>query len=156
MTDDAFINEDDIFAHEPEEYADYGETVAFFGHIAYLAPPLRDVLADHLREADGEMLPNLLMGDVTRWVLATFGPGGGDVAAAREVLQVLEDGYIDGSDGIRAVIVMSFLEALPGFNGKLDDTDGRGAVIRAALGPTLGRGLARLEQWRREGGLPRG
>lgn len=133
--------------HEPEALPEYAEIVAFFGHIAYVMPPLREVLAEHLRVAEGEMLPILLMEDVTAWLLNTFRTTGPD-GRTLQLLSILDAGYHEASDQLRSVILLGFLERIPGFAGQTTDADGAGMLVRSGLGPTLSAVLAEVESWR--------
>lgn len=144
----------DVFQHEPEARPSYAEAVAFCGHLAYRVAPLREALAHHLVQTQGEMLPHMLMDDVLAWLLSQV--GNGITADGRNALDVLDEGYRIGSDALRSLMVVSLLEALPGFDGEPNDAGGRGHALRIALGPTLSIVLAELEQHRGRGGLPRG
>jgi len=88
---------------------------------------------DEMIRADyDELLPHLLLGDITRWLVER-----GPVA---EVLAVLEH-HIDAGDGdVQHVIAVSFLENLFG------DDPGELAV-RAALGPRLKAEFHAMERW---------
>jgi len=95
------------------------------------APELDVLLREHLADYD-ELLPHLLLGDITRWLVER-----GPVA---EVLAVLEH-HIDAGDGdVQHVIAVSFLENLFG------DDPGELAV-RAALGPRLKAEFHAMERW---------
>lgn len=144
---------DDVFQHEPEARPAYAESVAFFGHLAYRVPPLRAALAKHLIDTHGEMLPHLYMEDVLEWLLDATDEATADLV---EALAVLDTGYSLGSEAFRALIVVSFLEALPGFDGATTDPSGRGAELRRSLGPVLAGVLDELERHRRSGATPRG
>lgn len=142
------------FGHEPELRPEYAETFALFGHLAYKVKPLRNVLALHLYEVDGEMLPHVLMQDVLDWLLeqVNAGPSG----LVRTVLDILDAAYVDGSEDLQAVMVVSFLEAIPGFAGRADDAVLAGKALRMQLGPTLASVLAHIEQARAQGANPQG
>lgn len=143
----------DVFRYEPEARPTYAEVVSFFGHLAYRVPPLRDTLATHLRETEGEMLPHLLMDDVLEWLLDSVAEAPSDLM---EATAILDTGYTLGSEALRSLIVVSFLEALPGFDGAPTDPFGRGQAVRRTLGPVLTEVLAELEKHRRSGARPRG
>ncbi|PKQ26467.1 MAG: hypothetical protein CVT64_05165 [Actinobacteria bacterium HGW-Actinobacteria-4] len=138
----------ELHPHEPEESPDYAELVAFFGHIAYIIPGLRPVLADHLREADGEMLPHLLMTDVLEWVCRESERGMS--AEAPVLFGALDRGYTDGSHAMRDLMVIAFLEHIPGFAGTVPDPTGVGPKVRAAMGPLMSAVLAEIESWRHD------
>ena len=143
----------DVFNHEPEARPRYAEIVAFFGHLAYRVPPLRETLAQHLVETQGEMLPHLLMDDVLEWLLDSVAEAPSDLM---EATQILDTGYTLGSEALRHLFVVSLLEALPGFGGASNDPFGRGAAVRRALGPVLTEVLVELERYRRSGAQPLG
>jgi len=143
-----------VGAYEPETHPDYAEVVAFFGHLAYNVEPLRPVLARHLLDSEGELLPHLLMSDVTDWLLRTAAHG--STLRSNEALRTLEHGYVAGSEGLRSVMVASFLEQLPGFAGQTADPAGVGASVRSRLGPTMKNVLATIEQWREADGPSKG
>ena len=85
-----------------------------------------------LKHALLELLPHLLLGDITRWLVER-----GPVA---EVLAVLEH-HIDAGDAdVQNAIAVSFLENLFG------DDPGELAV-RAALGPRLKAEFHAMESW---------
>ena len=85
------------------------------------SPELDAVRREHLADND-ELLPHVLFGDVTRWLVE-----GGPVP---EVLAVLEHHVGAGDAAVQNVIAVSFLENLFG-----DDPDER--AVQAALGPCL-------------------
>lgn len=145
---------DDVGEHEPEARPAYAETVAFFGHLAYRVPALREILAKHLLDTQGEMLPHLFMEDVLDWLVAE-----GRAATAKDVrlaLRVLDDGYRDGSEAFRSLIVVSFIEAIPGARPGFADRGGRGEALRKALGPQLTAVVRELDRHRRSGSKPLG
>lgn len=148
------MDEPSAFKHEPELRPEYAETFALFGHLAYKVKPLRDVLATHLREVNGEMLPHVLMHDVLDWTLEQLATGPN--ALTRAVLDALDNAYVDGSEDLQAVIVVSFLEAIPGFAGRPDDATVAGNALRLQLGPTLASVLAHIEHARAQGANPQG
>lgn len=148
------MEEPTAFGHEPELRPEYAETFALFGHLAYKVKPLRQVLATHLRSVDGEMLPHVLMHDVLDWTLDQLAVG--PSAQTRAVLDALDNAYVDGSEDLQAVIVVSFLEAIPGFAGKAHDAAVAGNTLRMQLGPTLASVLAHVERAREQGARPQG
>jgi len=77
----------------------------------------------------GELLPHVLFGDVTRWVVAQ--------APAAHVLQVLERHLATGDADVNNLIGASFLENL-----EREDT-----VVRQALGPGLRLALEAMDNW---------
>ncbi|WP_084073375.1 hypothetical protein [Demequina sp. NBRC 110052] len=132
--------------HEPEAHPEYADVVAFFGHLAYTVAPLRGVLAAHLEQCEGEMLPTLLMQDITAWLLGEL--RGGPSGRTMQVLQLLDEAYVAAPEALRSVMVIGFLEHIPGFAGASDDAEGLGVAVRAGLGPTLTAVLREVEGWR--------
>lgn len=91
---------------------------------------MRPLLDEHLEDNDGELLPHVLFGEVTRWV--------GDNASARPaairvVLDLLESAWYTGEESVREVIALSFLEYLT-----------PDEVVARQLGPRLSTEAARL------------
>ncbi|WP_062201941.1 hypothetical protein [Demequina salsinemoris] len=133
--------------HEPEAHPDYAEIVAFFGHIAYVMPDVRGVLGEHLKLAEGEVLPTLMMQDLMSWLLETFrtvGPNGRTL----QLFSILDAGYREASDALRDVMIVGFLEVIPGFAGRVPDPEMLGHLVRAGLGPVLSAVLVEVEGWR--------
>ena len=95
------------------------------------APELDAVRREHLADND-ELLPHLLFGDVTRWVVER-GP-------VPELLAVLEHHMEAGDEEVQNVIAVSFLENLLG-----DDPGER--AVQAALGPRLKAEFDAMENW---------
>ena len=89
-------------------------------------PALARLQAEHVAE-NGELLPHVLFGDVTPWIIAH--------APATHVLAILERHMTTGDDDVTNVIALSFLEGL-------EDVG-----VRAALGPRLAAQLAAMESW---------
>jgi hypothetical protein len=85
-----------------------------------LAPTVREHLADN-----DELLPHVLMGDVTRFALATRD---GDVL--RRLCAAFEAGLATDSDDVGELLSVSFLE-------NLDPDDDRATRLEAHFGPQL-------------------
>jgi hypothetical protein len=98
-------------------------------------PAIAALVATHLADHD-EVLPHLLMADVTRWLLAQ-GPEPG-------VLAILEQHFAEGDEHVQDVIALSFLENL----------FGEDAPVRWALGPRLGAALRQIEDWKPDADAP--
>ncbi|WP_084126823.1 hypothetical protein [Demequina sp. NBRC 110054] len=133
--------------HEPEAHPDYAEIVAFFGHIAYVMPDLRGVLGEHLKLAEGEVLPHLMMQDLMDWLLENFrtvGPNG----RTFQLFSILDAGYREASEALKDVMILGFLEHTPGFAGRVPDPEMLGHMVRAGLGPVLSAVLVEVEGWR--------
>jgi hypothetical protein len=96
--------------------------------LAETEPALARLRDEHIA-FNGELLPHVLFGDVTRWIVAH--------APATHVLQVLERHIATGDADVDNLIGVSFLENLgPGETS-----------VRQALGPRLRAELDALETW---------
>ena len=110
-----------------------------------LAPELGPVYATHLEDNFGELLPHLMMADITRWtgaLLQRIQSGGPtaptDLEQLQPVLALLEDRFASGDEPTRDLIAASFLE-------NLWQTDEQYAAIKNLLGPSLRASLDRME-----------
>ena len=103
------------------------DSVAMMGALTYQHKDLIPLLAEHLEDNDGELLPHLLMADVVRW-LVEHRVEHSDVA--RAVMDWLETAYQRGDDEVRDVIAVSAVEMIP-------DPGSPGAELRNLLGPSL-------------------
>lgn len=112
----------------------------FLRDLATLSGELADLLAEHLSDYDGELLPHLLIADVERhvetlWARRASDPTGAAEAEVRRILQKLEDGFATGAPELQELISVSFLEHLP-------RPEAPGGDIRDQVGPTLRDELA--------------
>jgi hypothetical protein len=98
-------------------------------------PAVAGVVATHLADHD-EVLPHLLMADITRWLVAD-GP-------QPAVLTILERHFTEGDEHVQDVIALSFLENLLGED----------AAVRWALGPRLAAALRQMEDWKPDADAP--
>jgi hypothetical protein len=87
------------------------EEVAFVGGLVYQFPVLAPILQEHLDDYDG-LLPHVLLGEVTRWIVAEFA-GSGPSVGLRNILEFIESSFRSGSNDGRELIAVSFLENLP-------------------------------------------
>jgi hypothetical protein len=102
------------------------DDVAFVGALCYRFVVLMHLLQEHLDDYDS-LLPHVLMGDVTRWVVQTFNSDAAD-ATLQQMLDFIESAFEEGRS--EELISVSFLENLP--------RPGQGgAEVRALLGPAL-------------------
>jgi len=105
--------------------------------MTHSCPWLLPLLAEHLQDQEGQVLPHLYMADVERWaegeaVRSMAAPG----SEIRQLLDFLEAEFACHSNTeIGEVISASFLEHLP-------RPGEPGAVLRSLVGPTC---AARLE-----------
>jgi|SRR5581483_1738942 len=98
-------------------------------------PEARPILDEHLADNFNELLPHVLMAELTRWIIdLQRDAGAGDVRSAEmrdRALAFLEVKFSDPDDvGGRDVIAASFLENLHQAGSVLD-------ALVARLGPTL-------------------
>jgi len=99
-------------------------------------PQLRPLREEHL-EAFGELLPHVLFGELTAWLVGEYvaAPQAGPEAAWRRILAELERSYETGDVDTRELLYVSFLENLP-------YPQEPGAGIADHLGPHLAADLA--------------
>lgn len=109
--------------------------VSIVGSICYLAPELLPVLQEHLDDYDG-LLPHVMMGDITRWVVRKFHIENSDLDL-RRVLNFLEEAFSQADREDQGIIIVSFLENLP----QVGEED---AGIISLLGPSLQAELAKI------------
>jgi hypothetical protein len=95
-------------------------------------PELRPLLAEHMHDNYGEVLPHLFMADLMRYLVAMLGdyPADAGRSALEPVLNCLERTFSRGSPEARDLITTSFLEILP-------DAGERGHAIRGLLGTAM-------------------
>ena len=103
-------------------------------------PALAPLLDQHL-EDNGEVLPHVFLGDVTRAVTHAFAttqakPNGIDQSAAIDELRVLERAMAFGNDELMELVSVSFLE-------NIDWSAPAGQAVRAAMGSALREELSR-------------
>jgi hypothetical protein len=104
-----------------------GAQVALLGALAWQFPQLREVLDEHLRDNDGEILPHVVMADYERWAETALERSEPQL---RDFLKVLEDAYGSGDEQLQELISVSFLEHIP-------RPDERGSKLREIVGPKL-------------------
>src|SRR5882724_7900564 len=107
--------------------------ISFVTLIATRFPGLAAVLSEHIKENFGEVLPHVFFGDLARYVvsLVLATNSGGGLAPRRElheILNLLEETFVSGEEGLRELIAGSFLENLP-------RPDEEGSKVLAMLGP---------------------
>ncbi|MGR9348821.1 hypothetical protein ACU8NW_29995 (plasmid) [Rhizobium leguminosarum] len=81
--------------------------VAFTAGAAFKFRQLEDVLSEHLKDNDGEILPHLLMADYCRLVERVP-----DDEWVRNFLAYLEDNFVGQSGSLTELISVSFIEHL--------------------------------------------
>jgi hypothetical protein len=115
------------------------EPVAFLGYVVHRFRALMHLLEEHLEDNDGELLPHVLMGDMTRWLVEHA-----DVEihklTVRAILATFEENFTPRSaDKVSELIAASFLENLP----ELGEPGGQ---IRTEVGPKMRGQLVRIGQ----------
>jgi hypothetical protein len=93
-------------------------------------PELKPLLHEHLVDQEGEMLPYLLMADISRWAHENAAPMPDRVS---QLTRRLEHEFAVGDEAIKNLIGVGFVEMLP-------ETP-RGDAVLSLLGPML-RGVA--------------
>lgn len=106
------------------------EGVAFVSNIANRIPALLPLLQEHLSDQSNEILPHVLMADITRWILSRVHDHGIKDEVVQKFVSALEEAFHGGSNQIDELIAASFLENLP-------HAGQAGAEIRTLLGPRL-------------------
>src|SRR5262244_661104 len=112
-------------------------TVRFVEVLTEMFPSLKSILATHLEDNFGEILPHVFMADVARWAIELFMTTERKNLTADEqrselarLLAFLEDAYAKDGPEIEEMISVSFLEHLPRPNEA-------GWKIRDLVGPKL-------------------
>lgn len=113
-------------------------TIDLIERLACRHPFLGSMLDEHVADNFGEVLPHLLFGDLTRYVLAQFldvesGVGSQLVEAKGEIQGLLNDlevAYAAGGEEVQELISVSFLENLP-------RPGEQASTVRSWLGPEL-------------------
>lgn len=88
---------------------------------------LTPLLAEHLEDNDGELLPHLVLADVMRWLGARVDS---NRDTCRSILDWLEREYRRGPEDVRGLITVSGVDMIP-------DPGRPGSVLRELLGPSL-------------------
>jgi hypothetical protein len=118
------------------------KTERFSSDLANRFPSLGAVLAEHMKDNFGAILPHVFFGDVTRWLvgLVTVANTAEALRNRKELtsaLGYLENAYNSGDEELQELISVSFLENLP-------RPGERGAEIRQMVGPSLSGQLKRI------------
>jgi hypothetical protein len=115
------------------------QTEAVIDRLVARFPGLQGPFAEHLSANFGEVLPHVFMFDIVLHVTDLFlkATGSHDPQVRREteqelrdILDAIEAEYVDGTDDVRNLIFVSFLEMLP-------TPDEEAAEIRFHLGRVL-------------------
>jgi hypothetical protein len=108
------------------------KTVSFVRSMVVHFSGLGTMLDEHI-EANGEILPHVFFGDVTRYVVGLFRNSEAS-PELHDLLGHLEEAFQRDGPEVRELISVSFLENLP------RDSE-PGAGIRKLLGPSLANEL---------------
>lgn len=73
-------------------------------------PELQPVLAEHLEDQEGELLPYLLMADIERWSEAEVTR---DTERISELIAWFENEFTTGDQEVKDLIGVGFVEMLP-------------------------------------------
>lgn len=119
-----------------------GETVSFVRATVERFPIFEELLQTHMNDNFGEILPNVFLGELTRYVVDLASnpqDDSGDDKELRvsEVLRYLENQFVQGGDEIQELISVSFLENLP-----RQGTPGH--EIRNLVGPNMRNQLRKI------------
>ena len=114
---------------------------AFVRLLAEKYSALQPLLAEHLDNNFGEVLPHVFFEDVTSWIVLLTTEARTDPDSKRQladVLEHLEEAYLTGDEGLENLLCASFLESLPG-------REEPGGEVRGMLGKTLRAKLRAIE-----------
>ena len=119
--------------------------VAFVQRLVSVVPEFTPIVDEH-KAYNGEVLPHVLFGDFTRWIISLYRQSklrGSEADRSNEVLaralSFLEDQFAQAKDKATSeLIAASFLE-------NLDQADADYPGMRQRLGPALRGWLHRLE-----------
>ena len=120
-----------------QRYTPPASSVALVGALCLQHRELLPVLAEHLHDNDGAVLPHLVMSDVVRWLVEHRDQR----TRCQAILSWLESAYAAGDDDERNVIGLSGVDMIP-------DPGTPGSELRSWLGPVLGA----IDPWRPNGG----
>jgi hypothetical protein len=102
-------------------------TVAAVGALVDEYRQLTPLLAEHLDDNEGQMLPHLVLSDAVRWLAARVTA---DPALCKSVLDWLEREYERGPEDVQGMIAVSGVAMIP-------DPGQPGSELRGLLGPTV-------------------
>ena len=108
---------------------------SFIEELLRRVPELKAVYDEHLLDND-TLLPHVFMGDVSRFAIAEAEKPLGR-ASVSTVLEHLEEGLKSGSDEVKELIVVSFVENLIGETSSLK-------VLKPLMGSTLKAEVERI------------
>lgn len=106
----------------------------FIEKLVQKVPELKGVYKEHLSDNDN-VLPHVLMGDVTRFAIAATLAGNREMLS--RLLKCLDNHLRTGSDELKELIVVSFVENLIGETAALE-------VMKPLMGSTLAAEVDRI------------
>lgn len=107
---------------------------SFTDALLAVVPEARPVVTEHLADNDGEMLLHLLMSDLERMMVSTFGKG--NIELTQRLLDFIDQSLRGGDPDVTNAVAVSFVEhygALPG------ESDALLGLWPTALRQELGR-----------------
>jgi hypothetical protein len=112
-------------------------TIALLDRLVESFPPLKPLFEERLADNFGEVLPHLLVADITRYIIDMSRDPVSD-KEVRSLLGVLESEFATGDEDVQELLAVSFLENLP-------ESPQVGYELRKSLGPALSAELARMD-----------
>lgn len=89
--------------------------VAFVDRLCDAFPEVARLREDHLRDQNGELLPHLFLGDVTRYAIALFESSREPARhELTELCRFLEREYTTGTRSVRDLVALGILENMAG------------------------------------------
>ena len=116
------------------------EGISFCRRLVESTPALSPILAEHLSDNFGEILPHHFVADVSRWHLARIRQG--DLVDAGELATYVDREYVSGSPYVQDLLAASFIESLPW------EHEEESLAIRSTLGPALQARQREMWSWR--------
>lgn len=107
----------------------------FVSELLNAVPETKDIYQKHIDD-NGETLPHVLLGDITRFVVDSYRKANTSVLS--RVLEFLEKSVSSSDEHLQELVVVSFLENL---HQAGDDYDG----LKKLLGPNLKKNLSSVE-----------
>jgi membrane protein required for beta-lactamase induction len=111
---------------------------SFAQELLKAVPEARPVVDEHLRDYD-ELLLHLLMADLLRLAVASYGVGEGDVT--QRLLAFVDRALRDGDDLVENAVCVSFVENVGAFPGESE-------AFISSWPDGLSQELARQRAWR--------
>lgn len=125
-----------------ERYVPSASTVAFVGALCFNCPQLHPILAEHLRSNHGEVLPHILMWDISDWLIDRVARFGDADLESRAVLDFCDAALASTilNDDLDTLIGVAIVESL-----RQEGDAGRKVI--AMFGPRLRAETERQDNW---------